>query len=782
MSGEPSTDLVARETAHEQAFVDVVYRQLETSTRNAQALAREGHGRARLGHEGGLVERDAMVFQAARRIATLDAAHEGLVFGRLDLKDPTEAPRYIGRIGLRDENRDTLLIDWRAPAAAVFYQATADRAPGRRTPSGAALRRAARVVGVEDDLLDAEAGEDLPGRRRGRADGPAVPGPRPVDALDRGDHPGRAGQGDPRPGQGRRRDQRRPRHRQDRGRAAPRGVPALHRPRPLRARRRARRRPLRRLHALHRAGAAVPGRDRGRAARRSARSSTGSAPTATTPRPWPTVKGAARMAELLRRTARQAVPGAPQEFRFFYRDDTLVLAGRELGPDPPRAARRRASATSRPGRVPAALVDALWRQVRGERGAGARPRGLRRRRCSPTTASSSSCATGGRRSTRTEVLGWLRDPGFARAASARVSSSPGTSTSWLPDGLGHDDLSIEDVPLVDELRYLIGDAARGGRRGRRPAGPPRRRQHAGAAPRSPTASSRGSRRTAHTAHRGRHLRPRPRRRGAGPHPDAVADGRPPRASRHLDRRRRPRAVVVAAPGGGPRRPARWRCSGSRCEAGSAGRCARRDRGTASTCHQLPQQRGDLPLRRGVRRAGRASPPTCPTPCARTGVEPEERSRRRGPRGAACASAVRELLGAVDGTVGVVAPVARRDGGARAGSPRAGGRWTPLTGGDDARGWSCSPGSTPRAWSSTASWWSQPDEIEARVADRTRHALRRAHPGHPAAGHPVASDRRLRQAEYPHGCTRHGHPLHATNGRLTTSADLVAPRACPSGPS
>ena len=54
----------------------------------------EGHSRGRLGHEGGLVERDAMVFQAARRIAQLDAAHEGLVFGRLDLRaelDPRAA-------------------------------------------------------------------------------------------------------------------------------------------------------------------------------------------------------------------------------------------------------------------------------------------------------------------------------------------------------------------------------------------------------------------------------------------------------------------------------------------------------------------------------------------------------------------------------------------------------------------------------------------------------------------------------------------------------------------
>ena len=147
-------DTVAQhEIAHEQKFVDRVYTQLEQSTKNAEALAKEGYGRGSLGHEGGLVERDAMVFQAAKRIATLNAAHEGLVFGRLDLSADGEAPRYIGRIGLRDEHRDSLLIDWRAPAAAVFYQATA------ADPQGVVRRRVlrctgARVVAVEDDLLD----------------------------------------------------------------------------------------------------------------------------------------------------------------------------------------------------------------------------------------------------------------------------------------------------------------------------------------------------------------------------------------------------------------------------------------------------------------------------------------------------------------------------------------------------------------------------------------------------------------------------------------------------
>jgi DNA helicase IV len=93
-------DVAAAEIRAEQKFVDTVYLRLEDAAKQAQALASEGHARGKLGHEGGLVERDAMVFQAAKRMATLDAAHEGLVFGRLDLIDGDA--RYIGRLGLRD--------------------------------------------------------------------------------------------------------------------------------------------------------------------------------------------------------------------------------------------------------------------------------------------------------------------------------------------------------------------------------------------------------------------------------------------------------------------------------------------------------------------------------------------------------------------------------------------------------------------------------------------------------------------------------------------------------
>ncbi|MEP6667115.1 MAG: helicase, partial [Nocardioidaceae bacterium] len=150
---------VEQEIKHEQSVVDRIYTRLEAATLSAKALAADGHARARVGNEGGLVERDAIVFQASRRLAMLNAAHDGLVFGRLDML--SDAQRYIGRLGLRDADREVLLIDWRAPAASVFYQATA------KDPLGVVRRRVLqssgdKVVGLDDDLLDAEnASDDL---------------------------------------------------------------------------------------------------------------------------------------------------------------------------------------------------------------------------------------------------------------------------------------------------------------------------------------------------------------------------------------------------------------------------------------------------------------------------------------------------------------------------------------------------------------------------------------------------------------------------------------------
>jgi AAA domain-containing protein len=148
------TAVRAAEIAEEQRHVDRVYERLEVLRAETVAATRSGYRMAGVGNLSALVERDAMVYQLARRLRAMDAEYDGLVFGRLDLGGEQEdGSLHIGRLGLRDERYRSLVVDWRAPAAAAFYRATpADR-------MGVVRRRTircsgARVVDVQDDLLD----------------------------------------------------------------------------------------------------------------------------------------------------------------------------------------------------------------------------------------------------------------------------------------------------------------------------------------------------------------------------------------------------------------------------------------------------------------------------------------------------------------------------------------------------------------------------------------------------------------------------------------------------
>jgi len=176
-------DLVGSEIALEQQYVDMVYRELAKAGVRVELVHAEGLARGRTERAGtgepreeeltGLFERDALVFAATKRRTTLEQQHEGLVFGRLDLDAATDdgpsreaegdvalRVRYIGRLGVRDDEYEPLVIDWRAPAAAPFYRAT----PVQR--HGVVRRRVLRcrgvtVVGVEDDLMVAQAPEGM---------------------------------------------------------------------------------------------------------------------------------------------------------------------------------------------------------------------------------------------------------------------------------------------------------------------------------------------------------------------------------------------------------------------------------------------------------------------------------------------------------------------------------------------------------------------------------------------------------------------------------------------
>jgi DNA helicase IV len=451
-------ELVEQQIEAEQAFVDRVYLRLEESARNARQLAREGENRGKLEHEGGLVERDAMVYQAAKRIAQLDAAHEGLVFGRLDLQRSVDRkPRYIGRIGLRDAHRDSLLIDWRAPAAAVFYQATA--ADPRKVVRRRVLRSSGpKVVGVEDELLDSEALADL------EAAGVELP---------------IVGEGALMAQLSRARD--RQMHsivatiqaEQDLAIRAPsRGVVsisggpgtgktvvALHRAAYLLYTDR-RRYETGGVLVVGPSGVfmryierVLPSLGETAVALRSLGEVVDGVKATRHDEPAVAdIKGSARMATLLRRAARLQAPGSPDHFRIFWRDDVLLVDRGSLG----RVRRHLMSQGRRNRQLPrvaGALLDALWGQVRGERGRDRGREAFEDDLLGNDEFLDFVVGWWPPLDART-VLGWLRDPellaqvgdGLLNAEEQRLLLK-----SW-----GHD-LSVEDVPLVDELRYALGD-------------------------------------------------------------------------------------------------------------------------------------------------------------------------------------------------------------------------------------------------------------------------------------------------------------------------------------
>ena len=146
-----AVDPLDAERAAEQRRLDVLYARLdELRAASEQALDRVRR-QPTAGTPGARSERDAFAALHARRLSQLRGVEDRLCFGRLDLLDGER--RYVGRVGLADDEHRQLLVDWRAPAAEPFYRATAV------SPDGVVRRRHLStrdrsVVGLEDEVLD----------------------------------------------------------------------------------------------------------------------------------------------------------------------------------------------------------------------------------------------------------------------------------------------------------------------------------------------------------------------------------------------------------------------------------------------------------------------------------------------------------------------------------------------------------------------------------------------------------------------------------------------------
>ncbi|MEU3097167.1 UvrD-helicase domain-containing protein [Streptomyces sp. NPDC006967] len=189
---EPVHDSVRdREIRVEQEHLDRVYVRLEEKIHEAEFLMADAAMRGHVGTPGALAERDAQVFRAGIHLNRLNNEYEDFLFGRIDLlpgKDGTKGPDgaytavepaegairddntadiaetlHIGRIGVLDAEYAPLVIDWRAPAAAPFYRSTPVE-PGRVVRRRVIRSKGRRVQGVEDDLMRPELKASLDGR------------------------------------------------------------------------------------------------------------------------------------------------------------------------------------------------------------------------------------------------------------------------------------------------------------------------------------------------------------------------------------------------------------------------------------------------------------------------------------------------------------------------------------------------------------------------------------------------------------------------------------------
>ena len=139
--------------AHERDYVAGLYARLDELRAEKRTQLAQVRRAGAVGTMQNVSERDAFAALYEDRLAQLDAVDDRLVFGRLDL-DSGEA-QYIGRIGLTTEDLQRLMVDWRAPEAGHFYQATAfDRQGVRRRRH--LILQGREVKAIEDDVLDAD--------------------------------------------------------------------------------------------------------------------------------------------------------------------------------------------------------------------------------------------------------------------------------------------------------------------------------------------------------------------------------------------------------------------------------------------------------------------------------------------------------------------------------------------------------------------------------------------------------------------------------------------------
>jgi DNA helicase IV len=142
------------ELAREGAYVSMLYDQLDAYRAELQHQLAEVRLAPATGTHQWRTERDSLARLLERRLQSISIGDLPLCFGRLDLDDGSRL--HVGRVGIAGEGEEPLLMDWRAPKAALFYSATSG------SPQGVVRRRhllakGREVIAIDDEIFDLDA-------------------------------------------------------------------------------------------------------------------------------------------------------------------------------------------------------------------------------------------------------------------------------------------------------------------------------------------------------------------------------------------------------------------------------------------------------------------------------------------------------------------------------------------------------------------------------------------------------------------------------------------------
>lgn len=144
------SDLEHPDFAAERQYLARAYEQLDRARQRARSVTDNVISGAGGTHQA-RYERDVIADKVRTRLDDLDIGDQSLIFGRIDTDQGDNF--HIGRVAVWDDERNPLVVDWRAPVAEPFYRATGRQKMGlvRRRHF---ITRFRELLGIEDEFFD----------------------------------------------------------------------------------------------------------------------------------------------------------------------------------------------------------------------------------------------------------------------------------------------------------------------------------------------------------------------------------------------------------------------------------------------------------------------------------------------------------------------------------------------------------------------------------------------------------------------------------------------------